>query len=99
MRGMLPRGAPELARPSTGQRRPISIGNRRLYWGWSSGSRCLQGMEPASYYRAQAEHLRRLAKLTWQDNLEDFLRILAKDYEEVAEDLVLRVIQRIHKRV
>jgi hypothetical protein len=44
-------------------------------------------MEPASYYRAQAEHFRRLAKLTRQDDLEDFLRALAKDYEEVAEDL------------
>jgi hypothetical protein len=44
-------------------------------------------MEPASHYRAQAEHFRRLAERTWQVSLEDFLRILATNYDEVAEDL------------
>jgi hypothetical protein len=53
-------------------------------------------MEPASHYRAQAEHLRRLAERTWQVSLEDFLRILAKDYEEVAEDLEAGAVEIRH---
>jgi hypothetical protein len=44
-------------------------------------------MEGASYYREQADHVRRLAEMTWQADLEAMLRRVARDYEEVAEDL------------
>jgi hypothetical protein len=44
-------------------------------------------MAGASYYREQADHVRRLAEMTWQDDLEALLRRVAQDYEEVAEDL------------
>ena len=44
-------------------------------------------MDRASYYREKAEHLRRLADLTWQPKLEAMLRDLALDYDKVAHDL------------
>jgi hypothetical protein len=44
-------------------------------------------MDSASYYRERAEHLRRLAEMTWQDDLEALLRCVARDYDEIAEDL------------
>jgi hypothetical protein len=44
-------------------------------------------MDRASDYRERATHLRRLAELTWQDDLEALLRHVARDYDEVAEDL------------
>jgi hypothetical protein len=44
-------------------------------------------MDRASYYREQADHVRRLAERTWQDDLEALLRRVAQDYEEIAEDL------------
>jgi hypothetical protein len=40
-----------------------------------------------NYYREQADHVRRLAEMTWQDELEALLRRVAHNYEEVAEDL------------
>ena len=44
-------------------------------------------MDDASDFRERAEHLRRLAEITWQRDLEGLVRGLARDYEEVAEDL------------
>jgi hypothetical protein len=44
-------------------------------------------MDGASHYREQANHIRRLAGLTWQDDLEVMLRGLAQDYDEIADDL------------
>jgi hypothetical protein len=44
-------------------------------------------MDRVSYYREQADHVRRLAEMTWQDDLRGVLGGLAQDYEEVAEDL------------
>jgi len=44
-------------------------------------------MESASYYRERADHVRRLAEITWQDDLEAALRRVAQDYDEIAEDL------------
>ena len=44
-------------------------------------------MDNASYYREQADHLRRLAEMTWQRDVEGVVRGLAQDYEEIAEDL------------
>jgi hypothetical protein len=44
-------------------------------------------MNRASYYREQADHLRELADLTWQRELEVVLRALARDYDQVANGL------------
>jgi hypothetical protein len=44
-------------------------------------------MADVSYYRERASHLRRLAEMTWQDDLEASLRRLAQEYDETAEDL------------
>ena len=43
-------------------------------------------MNRASYYREQANHLRELADLTWQPELEVVLCTLARDYDQVAND-------------
>jgi hypothetical protein len=44
-------------------------------------------MDCAAHYRRQANHARQLADLAWQPDLKDTLRHLAKDYDEVAEDI------------
>jgi hypothetical protein len=44
-------------------------------------------MVDVSYCRDRADHLRQLADLTWQHDLEVSLRLLAQDYDETAEDL------------
>jgi len=44
-------------------------------------------MADVSYYRERANHLRRLAEMTWQGDLEVSLRRLAQEYDETAEDL------------
>ena len=51
------------------------------------GPRCFEVMDGASYYRERADHLRRLAEMTWQRDLEGVVRSLAQDYDETAEDL------------
>jgi hypothetical protein len=51
------------------------------------GPRCFAGMVDVSYYRDRANHLRHLADMTWQHDLEMSLRSLARDYDETAEDL------------
>jgi hypothetical protein len=35
----------------------------------------------------RADHARRLAEATWQPDLEDMLRRLARDFDETAEDI------------
>ena len=52
-----------------------------------SGCRCFEGMKSASYYRERADHVRQLAEITWQDNLEAILHRVAQDYDEIAADL------------
>ena len=49
--------------------------------------RCCQSMDRASYYSERADHVRRLAEMTWQDELENLLRRVAQDYEEIAKNL------------
>jgi hypothetical protein len=44
-------------------------------------------MDGASYYREQADHARQLAEATWQDNLKELLRRLARDFDERAENI------------
>jgi hypothetical protein len=51
------------------------------------GPRCFSDMADISHYREQANHLRQLAEMTWQDDLEALLRRVAHDYDEVADDL------------
>jgi hypothetical protein len=53
-------------------------------------------MDRASYYREQADHVRQLAELTWQDDLEAVLRRIAQDYDEVADDLEAGVTEIRH---
>jgi hypothetical protein len=58
------------------------------HWlGTVNGSGCFELMNSASNYRDRANHLRQLAEMTWQDDLEASLRRAAQDYDEVADDL------------
>jgi len=47
----------------------------------------LEDMNSAGNYRERANHLRRLAEMAWQRDLEALLHHVAHDYDEVAEDL------------
>jgi hypothetical protein len=49
--------------------------------------RCFGFMDRTSYYHCEADHARRLAEATWQSDLEDMLRRLARDFDETAEDI------------
>jgi hypothetical protein len=44
-------------------------------------------MERASHYRELADHARQLAEATWQEELEEMLRRVAHDFDEIAEDI------------
>jgi len=44
-------------------------------------------VDGASYYREQADHAGQLAEATWQDNLKELLRRLARDFDESAENI------------
>ena len=44
-------------------------------------------MDHASQYRDLARHARELAEASWQDNLEEILCRLARDFDETAEDI------------
>jgi hypothetical protein len=44
-------------------------------------------MDHASHYRDLARHARELAEASWQDNLEEILCRLARDFDETAEDI------------
>jgi hypothetical protein len=52
---------------------------------WFSDVNCSKSMNCAAHYRYQAKHARRLADAVWQLDLQDMLRSLAKDYNEIAE--------------
>jgi hypothetical protein len=58
--------------------------------------RCFEVMDGASYYRERADHLRRLAEMTWQRDLEGVVRSLAQDYDETAEDLEASATEARH---
>jgi hypothetical protein len=53
-------------------------------------------MDRSAHYRNRANHARQLADATWQPDLEDMLRHLAKDYDEVAEDIETGAIEIRH---
>jgi hypothetical protein len=44
-------------------------------------------MDRTAHYRDRANHARELADAAWQPDLKDTLRGLAKDYDEVADDI------------
>ena len=44
-------------------------------------------MDRAADYRNKANRARQLADAAWQPDLQDTLRSLAKDYDEIAEDI------------
>jgi hypothetical protein len=58
-----------------------------MAWERFSGWRRFKGMDRAAHFRRQANHARQLAEATCQRDLEDLLRRLAEDYDEVAEDI------------
>jgi hypothetical protein len=64
--------------------------------GMSFRRRCLQVMDRSAHYRDLANHARQLADATWQPNLEDLLRHLAKDYDEIAGDIETGAIEIRH---
>ena len=44
-------------------------------------------MDRAAHYRDKANRALRLAEAAWQPELKDRLRSLAKDYDEISEDI------------
>jgi|SRR5271163_3334093 len=53
-------------------------------------------MDRSAHYRDQANHARQLAIATWQPNLRDLLRHLARDFDGVAEDIETGAIEIRH---
>ena len=53
-------------------------------------------MDRSAHYRDLDNHVRQLADATWQPNLEDLLRHLAKDYDEIAGDIETGAIEIRH---
>jgi hypothetical protein len=43
-------------------------------------------MRGSSYYRAEADHARRLAEMTIQPNVEEVLRRVAEEFDRLADD-------------
>ena len=43
-------------------------------------------MDRASHYRELADHARQLADATWQGDLEELLRRLARDFDDITAD-------------
>jgi hypothetical protein len=60
-------------------------------------TRCSVGMP--SHYRLRAKHLRELADMTWQPKIARVLADLARDYDELAEDLEADRSQVRHKEL
>ncbi len=56
-------------------------------WEWLPGRWCLLVMDGASHYRERADHVRQLAEAAWQDDLKETLRRLARDFDDIAEDI------------
>ena len=44
-------------------------------------------MHRARHYRELADHARQLAQATWQDDLENTLRCVAREFDEIADDI------------
>ena len=54
---------------------------------WFPIPQCFVVVDRASHFREQAHHARQLADATWQDDLEEMLRRLARDFDEAAKDI------------
>jgi hypothetical protein len=81
-----------LGRGCIGHRERVSSAlyiERSSLTGWERffGRRCFAVMNRAAQYRDQANHTRQLADAAWQLDLRELLRCIAKDYDEVAEDI------------
>jgi hypothetical protein len=61
--------------------------------------RCFGFMDRASHYHHEADHARRLAEATWQPDLEDMLRRLARDFDETAEDIKAGATEMRHPQL
>jgi hypothetical protein len=55
-------------------------------------------MDRAAHYRDKANRALRLAEAAWQPELKDRLRSLAKDYDEIAEDIETGATEIRHPR-
>jgi len=53
-------------------------------------------MDRASHYRELADHARQLADATWQGDLEELLRRLARDFDDIAEDIGADMTEASH---
>jgi hypothetical protein len=53
-------------------------------------------MHPASYYRDRAEHARRVASRVHQPEILEILGQMARDYDDIAEDLERGAIEIRH---
>ena len=53
-------------------------------------------MHPASYYRERADHARRVASRMHQPDTLEMLREMARDYDDIAEDLEVSAIEIRH---
>jgi hypothetical protein len=70
---------------------------------WFFGSQCSKVMDKvmdrAARYRHQANHARQLADAAWQLDLADMLRCIAKDYDEVAENIEAGAAEIHHREL
>jgi hypothetical protein len=57
------------------------------------GKQRLIGMRRSYYYRAQADHARRLADITVQENVEKALRHVADELDRLADDVAVETIE------
>jgi hypothetical protein len=53
-------------------------------------------MRDADYYRERAEHVRQVAALVHQRDLQEMLHQVARDYDDIAEDLEVGAIDIRH---
>jgi hypothetical protein len=56
-------------------------------------------MHPASYYRDRAEHARRVASRMHQPEMLEMLGQMARDYDEIAEDIENEAIEIRHSEL
>ena len=73
-------GQGSIARRECGEDSPCALG-------MVCDGKCSEVMDGAAHYRNKAKRARQLADLAWQPDLQDTLRSLATDYDEIAEDI------------
>ena len=56
-------------------------------------------MNGSSYYRAEADHARRLAETTIQPNLEDVLRRVAHEFDRLADAVATDDVDFYHPEI